>query len=327
MKVLCTGASGFIGTHLTNRFVENGIDFINIDIKAPKESKQTSYWKECNILDHLRLVEIFQDYSPTHVVHLAARADTDSNQLEDYRDNTEGTHSVLQAIQKTSTVSRVIITSTQFVHRPGHLPENDEDFEPHTTYGQSKVIAEQLTRSAHLTCCWTIIRPTNIWGPWHPRYPMEFLRVLKQGRYFHPGRQPVVRVYGYVGNVIYQIEKILEAPALQIDGRVFYLGDRPVNIYEWVNGFSNAILGKDVRIVPKSFVRCMALFGDLLSFFGYRFPINSSRFKSMTTDYLVPIEPTFEAFGEPPYSLLEGISITVKWLQLQEATAPILSSD
>src|SRR5262249_46087447 len=145
------------------------------------------------------------------VVHLAAYTETKpGNVIEDYAPNIEGTANVLYAIKAVRSVERVIMTSTQFVHQRNGLPTHDEDFAPHTIYGESKVIAENLTRQANLACCWTIIRPTNIWGPRHPRYPKEFWRVLKEGRYIHPGKQVVIRSYGFVGNVVDQIIKILQ---------------------------------------------------------------------------------------------------------------------
>lgn len=317
MRVLVTGGSGFIGTNLTQSLVESGIAIVNVDIAPPREPRYRNSWRPCDILDRPALLAAFQEAGPTHVVHLAARTDTDSDNFADYRVNTEGTANVLEAIRNTPTVERAIITSTQFVHGPGSVPAHDEDFKPFTTYGQSKVIAEQLTRAARLSCVWTIVRPTNIWGPWHPRYPREFWRVLRRGLYVHPGREPVIRCYGYVGNVVHQIRQILEAPPSLVHERVFYLGDPPINVLDWTDGFSRAITGRPVRIVPRSIVRALAVAGDLARAAGIPFPIYSSRYRSMVTDYVVPMEPTFQAFGEPPYSMRDGIQATVQWLKSQ----------
>jgi nucleoside-diphosphate-sugar epimerase len=314
MKVLITGGSGFIGINLIEYLLDNNIDFLNIDIKLPEKSSQAQYCTKVDIMDKAQLNQAFKEYKPTHVIHLAARTDTDSDVLEDYKTNTEGTANVLEAIKITPSIERVIITSTQFVLKPGPLPKSDIDFDPHTTYGQSKVITEKLTRDANFACCWTLIRPTNVWGPWHPRYPKEFWRVLRKGIYFHPGKKPVIRSYAYIGNVVNQIMKIFDAPQEKVNKKVFYVGDKPINLYAWVNGFSNKLKGKNVRIVPRSLIRILGYAGDVLSLFKIKFPIKSSRFTSMTQDYLTPMEATFEALGSPPYSLEEGIDATVKWL-------------
>lgn len=314
MKILITGGSGFIGTNLIELLEEKNVEILNIDIKKPPNLSQIKYWRNVDILDKDKLVHEFELYNPTHIVHLAARTDTVSNILVDYIANTTGTENVLHAIMKSIGIQRVIITSTQFVCKPGKLPENDLDFDPHTTYGQSKVVTELLTREAGLKCCWTIIRPTNVWGAWHSRYPYEFWKVLKGGYYFHPRGPSVSRSYAYVGNVVHQISRIFEVPPEVIAGKVFYVGDRPIELIDWVNGFSIAITGKKARRIPGQFIRAIGYFGDLLSFVKVKFPITSSRYTSMTQDYTTPMERTFMALGEPPYSMEHGINLTVKWL-------------
>jgi nucleoside-diphosphate-sugar epimerase len=276
------------------------------------------FWHEGDILDRAKTLAAFADFQPDWVIHLAARADCDENTtVEDgYLVNADGTRNVLDAIRATPSAKRAIITSTQFVCGPGRLPENDEDYFPATIYGQSKVITEKLTRSADLSCAWTIVRPTNIWGPWHLRYRREFWRVLQRGLYVHPGHQPVIRSYGYVKNVVDQMRRILEASAESVSGRVLYLGDRPANLLDWVNGFSRALVGRDARTVPRSVLRMLALLGDIPTrLTGRAFLINSSRYRSMVSDYDTPMEATFELLGPNPYSLEEGISETVEWLR------------
>jgi len=318
MKILITGGSGFIGTHAVDVFTQEGWSILNYSTDPPLKSEQAPFWRKGDILDSAALGRAFHDFQPDLVLHLAARAECDENTTleEGYRANIEGTRNVLDAIHATPSIERVIITSSQFVCAPGRLPENDTDYFPETIYGESKVITEKLTREANLRCCWTIIRPTNIWGPWHLRYRREFWRVVERGLYFHPGRQPVIRCYGYVKNVVYQIRKIFDAPRDAVHGKTIYLGDRATDLFDWVNGFSRALTGHDVRVVPRSLLRFLALLGDVpTSLTGKAFLINSSRFRSMTTDYETPMERTFELFGENPYSLEEGISETVEWLQ------------
>jgi nucleoside-diphosphate-sugar epimerase len=176
---------------------------------------------------------------------------------------------------------------------------------------------EKMLRNFGLQCAWVIIRPTNIWGPWHIRYPHEFWKVLSKGLYFHPGKQPVIRSYGYVGNVVYQIIEMLESAEEKIDKQVFYVGDEPIDIYHWVNGFSLKQIGKKVRVMPRFFVKLLAITGDILALFHIRFPLTSSRYKSMTSSNSAPMEKTIKAFGTPPYSLDQGIDETVEWLKVQ----------
>jgi len=318
MRILITGASGFIGTNLIDAFSAEGHTILNYSLHAPLKPEQMQYWRAGDILDPVVTTKVFQEFQPAEILHLAARAECDERATveEGFRANTEGTGNVLDAIRATSSVQRAIITSSQFVCAPGRLPTSDTDYFPETTYGESKVITEELTRKANLPCCWTIIRPTNIWGPWHLRYRREFWRVLQRGLYVHPGRQPVIRCYGYVRNVVHQIWKIFNAPREKVDRRTIYLGDPPTDLFNWVNGFSRLLTGRDVHVVPRVVMRGLALLGDIPSFVtGKPFLINSSRFRSMTTNYPTPMQRTFELLGENPYPLEQGISETVEWLR------------
>lgn len=318
MKVLVTGGSGFIGTNLIDVFAGTGATLLNYSLHPPLKSEQKQYWHRGDILNASTTTAVFQDFQPDWIIHLAARAECDEKTTVEtgYRVNTEGTKNVLAAIQATPSVKRTLITSSQFVCAPGRLPKTDTDYFPETVYGQSKVITEQLTRDTNLDSCWTIVRPTNVWGAWHLRYRREVWRVLERGLYIHPGRQPVIRCYAYVKNVIAQMQKILELPRDLVHGKTIYLGDPPDDIFNWVNGFSRALTGRDVRVVPRSLMHCLALLGDIPTYItGKPFLINSSRFRSMTTDYLTPMDSTFDLLGTNPYSLEDGIGETMKWLR------------
>jgi nucleoside-diphosphate-sugar epimerase len=324
MKVLVTGGSGFIGTNMVEALSREGHLILNYSLHAPLNHQQMQYWRAGDILDPVNTAAIFDEFQPERVLHLAARAECDENTTVEagYRVNTEGTRNVLDAIRATPSVKRTIITSTQFVCAPGRLPRSDTDYFPETIYGHSKVVTERLTRDAKLPNCWTIIRPTNIWGPWHMRYRREIWRILQRGLYLHPGSQPVVRSYGYVGNVVSQIQKIFEAPSNDVHARTLYLGDRPVNLLDWVNGFSRALSDREVRVAPRAVMRVLALLGDIpTALLGKPFLINSSRFRSMTTDYETPMEQTFKLLGENPYTLEQGIRVTVEWMQTHHGSS------
>lgn len=316
MKILITGGSGFIGTNLTERLVKDGIEFINLDISAPKNRTLQKQWIKCDILDYALLQKEFHKFQPTAVIHLSAETNTDpSKTMDDYRVNVAGTQNVFNAIKSIGSVQRVIFTSTQFVNQNDKPPANDEDYAPYTVYGESKIKGEQLLRTSNLNCCWTIIRPTNIWGPWHLRYPFEFWKILAENKYFHPGRRRVTRSYGYVGNVVNQMKTILQLPPEKVDKKVYYVGDRPIDLYDWVNGFSIKQTGKKVTVIPRFFVFTLALTGDILRLFRIKFPITISRYRSMTTGNPAYMEKTFEELGEPLYSLDQGIDETVEWMK------------
>lgn len=329
MKILITGASGFIGTNAMEYFSGRGDTVCNLDSQPPLNPAHHPMWRKVDILDSASITGAFADFSPDAVIHLAARAECDENTTVEkgYRANTDGTRNVLAAIRATPSIKRVIITSSQFVCGPGYQPAHDEDFHPATVYGESKVITERLTRAADLPCTWTLVRPTNIWGPWHQRYRREFWRVVAKGWYVHPGGAPVVRCYGYVGNIVRQMSRILELPPEDVHRQVFYLSDAPADILRWVNAFSLGLRGKNVRRVPRPILSAAGIVGDWIGkLTGRPFYINRSRYRSMTSDYVVNMDKTFQVLGPPPVSLEQGVKETVAWLRDSPDSPPAPSN-
>lgn len=312
-NVLITGGSGFIGINLIDYFLANGIDILNIDINPPLKDTHKAYWRKCDILNGEELNSIITSINPQFVIHLAAETRVGGGNLEFYKANTIGVENILRAIKLCRSIKKVIITSTQYVNQFHGIPKHDQDYYPLGIYGESKVITEKLTRSANLQCAWCIVRPTNIWGPWHNIYPEGLWKQILKGRYIHPGKQMVSRSYGYVGNVVFQIEKLLSANTNDTNGRVFYLGDEPINLYDWVNAFSLALTGKNVRTVPRYFLKSIAILGDLLKKINLDFPLTSSRYNNMIVENPCDMKNTFGIVGLSPFDLQAGVNITVDW--------------
>lgn len=317
-RVLVTGGSGFIGTHLVERLRSSSAEVINLDIARPKIQEHLTFWRECNIMSTETLNSMFSAFQPYQVIHLAARADLGGQTIEDYLVNSQGTKNIADAINRTASVERAVFVSTQLVVGPGALPTHDQDFRPYSVYGESKVLSEKAIRSAHLSCTWTIVRPTNIWGSWSAPYNRSFWLGLKKGLYIHPGSQPVKRSFGYVGNVVSQLDKILSSPKKAVHERVFYVGDEVIDLLDWINAFAVELTGKEVRVAPRFALQSLALAGDGVIALGGNFPIYSARFRRMRENYTTPMTTTFAAFGKPETPLHEGVKETVAWLQTLE---------
>jgi GlcNAc-P-P-Und epimerase len=314
-RVVVTGASGFIGQHLVERLQQEGYPVVILDVAPPKEEHR-SLWREASIMDAAALGRVFAEVQPRFVIHLAAYASMDATSLDEFKVNTEGTRILLEAIKQCSSVDRVVVTSSQHVRRPGTPPpKNDQDYVPHEFYGESKVITEKNTRAAGLKCCWTIVRPTTVWGPFQPPLAEGVWKVLKKGLYLHPANDPVMRSYGYVKNVVWQMERLLQAPVEKVNGRVFYVGDKNIPQYDWINDFAKALTGKNVKTVPLGVIKGLALLGDGLRSVGLRFPMYGSRLFNLISPNPVLIEPTLELLGTPPYTMEQGIRETTQWLE------------
>lgn len=318
VRVFVTGGSGFIGTHVVDQVLERypEAEVLNVDREKPMLDKHLTYWHKGDILHPATFFGAVKQFRPTHAIHMAARTDCDGQTLEDYRVNTEGSANFMEAIKVAGSVKRTVYYSSQFVVRPGSLPQHDREYRPVNVYGESKSRMEEIVRQdPALPGIWTIVRPTNIWGPWHPRYPKEFWLVLKKGLYIHPAGATVVRSYGYVGNVAEYTLKILEAPTEDVSGRTFYVGEPAADISLWVTAFSKALTGRKPRVVASPILRGIALIGDIIRSTGRPFPLFSSRYKSMTQSYVVDMRRTIEMLGNGKYSLEDGVEKTVEWLK------------
>lgn len=318
MIILITGGSGFIGTNMIELLEEKGIQsIINYDKNRPTKPNQEKYWVQGNIMDEVYFDAVLAKHKVDTVIHFAARTDTLSDNLEDYKENHEGTQHILNVLQKYSKIKRLIVASTQYVYKSSesYMPLNNKDFKPHTVYGQSKVLTEQYLHSADLKCIWTIVRPTNIWGPWHMRYPTELWKIIDQGIYFHPVSHPVIRTYGYVKNVVHQVFQMLVADVELVDKKTYYIGDLSIDSYSWINEFSLQLNGNKVKRLPTFVFSLAAKSGDVLRKFKIPFPLYTKRFQNMVEDYPAPTEPTIELFGQAEASLQLNVEETVNWLK------------
>ena len=138
-KILITGGSGFIGTNLINHLLNmNNYTILSIDKEEPKIKLHHSIWRQIDICDSDSVNQIIHEFQPDYVIHLAARTDLRGKELNDYSANTDGVTNLLNALENTPSIKRVIFTSSMYVCEPGYMPKDFEDYAPHTLYGKSK---------------------------------------------------------------------------------------------------------------------------------------------------------------------------------------------
>jgi nucleoside-diphosphate-sugar epimerase len=316
-RIVVTGGSGFIGTNLIELFRVQGEAVLNIDMQPPRNSAHAASWRKVDILDAASLKSALRAFRPTHLVHLAARTDLAGRNLDDYASNTEGLANIIDAAANEPDLGRLLFGSSMLVCRVGYRPVGPSDYAPSTPYGESKVAGEKLVRVAELgDKCWTLARPTSIWGPWFGEPYANFFNAVLMRRFVKFSGAAATKTFGYVGNTVCQIDALLRAPESAVHGQVFYLGDTPpLNINIWADTIAElAKVGKPRR-VPLRIIKAAARVGDALSGLGIRAPMTSFRLNNMTTDNIVDLGPIRAIAGEPAYSLHTGVARTIEWMR------------
>lgn len=313
-KVLITGGSGFIGTNLSEKFIQDGYEVLNIDIVEPKKEELFKYWSKVDINSFDILKEKIDGFHPNYIVHLAARTDLDGISLEDYKTNVLGVENLLKVSNELTSLKKIIFASSMLVCYGGYYPKDQFDYSPTTIYGESKVITEKIVWENKPKCDWAIIRPTSIWGPWFGIPYKNFFDMIIAGKYFHIGNRGCTKTYGYVGNSIYQIEKILFTETSDELKKIYFIGDNPVtNIEDWGDEIASQ-LGLKIKKLPYLIIRSAAFFGDILKLINIHFPMNSFRLHNMTTNNIVNLKNTYKVAPILPYTRKEGIKMTLKWM-------------
>lgn len=180
MKLLVTGADGFIGSHLVEELVKRGYQ---VKAFVYYNSFNTWGWLDTLPTEIMKNVEVFQgDIRDPNgveealkgvdaVFHLAAliAIPFSYHSPDTYVDtNIKGTLNVLQAARKHN-IGRVIVTSTSEVYGTAQYVPIDEKhpFQGQSPYSATKIGADRLAESFYRSFGLpvTIVRPFNTYGP------------------------------------------------------------------------------------------------------------------------------------------------------------------
>jgi nucleoside-diphosphate-sugar epimerase/glycosyltransferase involved in cell wall biosynthesis len=325
-RVVITGGSGFIGTNLIEFYWRAGAEVVNLDIAPPRDPAHGHLWREVDIRRRDDVIRAMAEIQPAIVHHLAARTDLEERKdLAGYGANMEGVANTIEAIERAGSVDRVIFTSSQLVCRPGYDPRDDHDYSPHTLYGMSKVITESVIRGWAQSrgrdanarrLPWVIVRPTSIWGPWFDVPYRTFFDMIQRGLYRHQRGFNPRRSFGFVGNAVYQFAKLAAVPAEAIDGRTLYMSDyAPIRVRDWADLIQQEMGVKRLKETSYGVLKSAARAGDALGRLGVSFPMTSFRLTNLTSDNVSDLRPTETACGPLPYSVEEGVRVTVRWMK------------
>jgi len=115
MKILVTGGSGFIGSHIVDILIEKGHEVKNYDVEHPHYNQNCDYIK-ADVLDQERLSYAAKGYDC--IYHLAAEADVNrfyASPIYSAQITTMSTLNVLEVAKKNE-ISRILLASTEWVY-------------------------------------------------------------------------------------------------------------------------------------------------------------------------------------------------------------------
>ena len=183
VKVLVTGADGFMGSHLTEKLLKLGAD-VTVFVRGTSASGTRRGLKNiAHLKSKVRVIagniasqdsiDLIAKDKPEIIFHLAAEAyvpKSFTQPLDVFAVNLNGTLNVLEAGRKISGLKRIVVTSSSEIYGSynGSISE-DNLLNPTSPYGSSKVSADRAAYSWFITYGLpvAIIRPFNTYGPRH----------------------------------------------------------------------------------------------------------------------------------------------------------------
>ncbi len=281
MKVLVTGAAGFIGHHVSRRLAETkrcevlGVDNLNdyypVELKRARLEALTALDKfrfvQADFADAPAFAGIYAQFKPDYVVHLGAQAGVRysmENPSAYVHSNLAGFTSVLEAC-RTRPPKHIVFASSSSVYGAGAQVPFREDAStdrPVSFYGATKKANEVMAHSyAHLHgLAITGLRFFTAYGPWGrpDMAPTIFARAICEGRplkLFNEGKN--LRDFTYIDDIVDGLLKVLLYPpardlattgAAASPCRIFNLGhNRAVETLLFVRMLEQ-LLGRDAQL-------------------------------------------------------------------------------
>lgn len=193
MRLIVTGAAGFIGSEYVRQAVAQGHECIVIDKltycgDTARISNEISTGKaifyKADICNREFVEHIFSRHKPEAVVHFAAESHVDRSIMDAspfIDSNVKGTQVLLDTAMKHDSITRFINMATDEVYgdlgETGYFTE-ETPLAPSSPYSVSKAAADMLGRAYYRTHGLPVVtvRASNNYGPW--QFPEKLLPVV-----------------------------------------------------------------------------------------------------------------------------------------------------
>jgi nucleoside-diphosphate-sugar epimerase len=322
MKALVTGATGFVGSHLTEALRRRGDEVTVLARSAAKASKLSPLEVRVvpgNLHDAQALSRAVEGQDVIYHVAgvIAARSEADF-----FRSNRDGTAQLAKAAEGGGGPRFVLVSSMAAAgpSRRGCPLVGTEPARPVTAYGRSKLAAEQAVRAAanrhglHAP----ILRLPLAYGPWMKANALTLFDLVERGTPLPLERVDNRRSLVYVGNFVAAVQAVVEREA---GNDLFFVSDGPpVSTPELIRAIARA-LDRPARLVPVpvGLMRAAGRAGDLLARVA-PWRLTSVNLERMIGSLAVDSSKLAAVAGPPPFTLAAGLAATARWYRARSGT-------
>ena len=281
MKILLTGAAGFIGAAVAERLLARGDEVLGLDnlnayypvsLKESRLARLTPHpnfrFVRMDVADRVAMPDLFQTEKFDRVIHLAAQAGVRyslQNPLAYIDSNLLGFANILEGCRHNQVQHLVYASSSSVYGGNSKMPfaEHDNVDHPVSLYAATKKANELMAHTySHLYCLPTTgLRFFTVYGPWGrpDMAPMLFTLAILQGRaidvYNHGQMQ---RDFTYIDDIVEGVVRTLDRPATperatsQAPYRVFNIGNSdPVPLLDFIGCIETALgQSAEKRLLP-----------------------------------------------------------------------------
>ena len=228
MKIMITGGSGFVGSHICDQLLKTNNELILLT-KSDQKKQNVSHildkikLEQVDITNFPKLEESIKRNKPDTIIHLAgetSHSKSFENPLYDVEVNTKSTLFILEKIRQMDLNCKFILGSTFIVTgRPEKLPVTENTpCNPTTIYGVNRLSSEYFCKIYHQLygLHTTVFRITNSFGPReqiipnknainfliHKAFKGEEVTIYNKGKFY--------RDIIYISDVVSAIVKIMK---------------------------------------------------------------------------------------------------------------------
>ena len=321
MRVLITGAGGFIGSHLVEDQLSRGNQVTAVDLNT-SQLASLAFDNRLKIIqtDFIDPEFVNKELKGHEICYHLASAHLETGVGDEYfwKVNVGDTLKFVKFCHEAG-IERFIHCSTVGVYGDIQNPPADEESECHpvVAYERSKLAGESAVREYALkeNYALVVLRPAWVYGPRCSRTEKLF-RMIKKGRFFFIGDGRTLRHPIYISDMVKGFE--LASKYSGTPGEIFIIaGAKPTTLQQLTNDIADALNVKRPKIrLPKSLVWVGAtgleLFAGLT---GKKVPFTRRSLKFYTGNTAFSIAKAQAVLDfQPQVGLDAGIERTLNWL-------------